>query len=102
MKEQIKKSFTYLERNLNIKNRLFSFPFTDHEIPLAFFEYLQNEANVLLSFGTAGLKKDTVPIHIQRIPAELEGFFSVRQIIKAEYFYYLAKALAGKNQILRR
>lgn len=102
MKEQIEKSFTYLERNLNIKNRLFSFPFTDHEIPLSFFNYLQNEANVAVSFGTAGLKNDTVPIHIQRIPAELEGFDSVRQIIKAEYFYYLAKALAGKNQILRK
>lgn len=102
MKQQIEKSFTYLENNLNIRNRLFSFPFTDHEIPLSFFNYLQKEVNVLVSFGTAGLKNDAVPIHIQRIPAELEGFCSARKIIKAEYFYYLAKALAGKNQILRR
>jgi len=102
MKQQVENSFTYLESKLNIKNRLFSFPFTDHEIPLSFFNYLQNDAKVAVSFGTAGLKNDTAPIHIQRIPAELEGFDSARQIIKAEYFYYLAKALAGKNQILRR
>jgi len=102
MKQQVEKSFTYLESNLNIRNRVFSFPFTDHKIPLSFFNYLQNEANVVVSFGTAGLKNDAVPIHIQRIPAELGGFDSVRQIIKAEYFYYLAKALAGKNQILRK
>lgn len=102
MKHQIEKSFTYLESNLHITNRVFSFPFTDHEIPLSFFNYLQKEAKVAVSFGTAGVKNDTVPIHIQRIPAELEGFDSVRQIIKAEYFYYLAKALAGKNQILRK
>jgi peptidoglycan/xylan/chitin deacetylase (PgdA/CDA1 family) len=102
MKQQVEKSFTYLESNLHITNRVFSFPFTDHEIPQSFFNYLQNEAKVAVSFGTAGLKNDSVPIHIQRIPSELEGFDSARQIIRAEYFYYLAKALAGKNQILRK
>ncbi len=102
MKQQVERSFTYLENNLNIKNRIFSFPFTDYEMPLSFFNYLQNEANMAVSFGTAGLKNDAVPSHIHRIPAELEGFTSARQIIKAEYFYYLAKVLAGKNQISRK
>jgi peptidoglycan/xylan/chitin deacetylase (PgdA/CDA1 family) len=102
MKQQVEKSFTYLESNLNIENRIFSFPFTDHEIPRSFFNYLQNKTNVVASFGTAGLKNDEVSNHIQRIPAELEGFDSARQIIRAEYFYYLAKVLAGKNQILRK
>jgi len=102
MKKQIEESFAFLESHLNTKTRVFSFPFTDYNIPLSFFNYLHHEAQVAVSFGTAGLKNDTFPSHIQRIPAELEGFGSLQQIVKAEYFYYLAKAFAGKNLINRK
>jgi peptidoglycan/xylan/chitin deacetylase (PgdA/CDA1 family) len=102
MKSQIVKSFQFLENNVAINERVFSFPFTDDEIPLSFFNFLQNEAKVTVSFGTAGVKNDVVRNHIQRIPAELEGFGTVGQIIRAEYFYYLGKELLRKNQILRK
>jgi len=102
MKQQIEMSFAFLENHLNIETRIFSFPFTDHTIPLSFFNFLKNEAQIAVSFGTAGLKHDSAPNHIQRIPLELEGFNSVQQIVKAEYFYYLAKAFVGKNLINRQ
>lgn len=102
MKQQIVESFSWLETHLKIEKRIFSFPFTDYNISLSFFEYLQNEANVLLSFGTAGLKHDAAPRHIQRIPAEMNGFNSLRQILKAEYLYYLAKKPVNKNLIIRK
>jgi len=102
MKQQIEEGFSWLETHLKIEKRIFSFPFTDHNISLSFFEYLQNEANVLLSFGTAGLKHDTASRHIQRIPAEMHGFNSLRQILKAEYLYYLAKKPVNKNLIVRK
>jgi peptidoglycan/xylan/chitin deacetylase (PgdA/CDA1 family) len=102
MKQQIEESFSWLETHLKIEKRIFSFPFTDHNISLSFFEYLQNEANVLLSFGTAGLKYDSASRHIQRIPAEMHGFTSLRQILKAEYLYYLAKKPVNKNLIVRK
>jgi peptidoglycan/xylan/chitin deacetylase (PgdA/CDA1 family) len=102
MKKQIEESFAWLETHLKIGKRIFSFPFTDHNIPIAFFEYLKNEAGVVVSFGTAGLKSDTASGNIQRIPVELEGFNSIHRVLKAEYFYYLAKMPFNKNLIIRK
>lgn len=102
MKKQIEDSFAWLETHLKIGKRIFSFPFTDRNIPIAFFEYLKNEAGVVVSFGTAGLKSDTASANIQRIPAELGGFNSIHQVLKAEYFYYLAKMPINKNLIIRK
>lgn len=101
MKQQIEQSFSWLENHLKIGKRIFSFPFTDHNIPLWFFEYLQKEANVVVSFGTAGLKTDMAYGNIQRIPVELEGFDSIKKILKAEYFYHLVKIPLNKNLIIR-
>ena len=86
---------------LNIQNKLFSFPFSDYKVPMSFFTYLTRNAEVDLSFGTAGLKNDPVETHIQRIPVEKDGFSSAEEIIRAEYFYYIGKALLGKNIIKR-
>jgi hypothetical protein len=55
---------------------------------------------MLLTFGCAGLKEDSVKNNLQRIAMEESG--SGEQIIKAEYLYYLFKSLFGKNTIKRR
>ncbi|NUO01588.1 MAG: polysaccharide deacetylase family protein [Saprospiraceae bacterium] len=81
--------------------RTFAFPFTDYGVSKAFFQNLYGQAPVLdLSFGCAGLKKDSFPRHIQRIPFET-GDLSAKEILNNEYLYFLLKALAGKNRIRR-
>ncbi len=102
MKDQINRSFEFLERELDVKVRIFSFPFHDIGVPLSFFYLLQNDAGVRASFGTSGIKSDNAPGHIHRIPMELKGFKGAESIIRSEYFYYLGKALAGKNLVQRR
>jgi peptidoglycan/xylan/chitin deacetylase (PgdA/CDA1 family) len=102
MKNQVENSFRFLETNLNLKHRIFSFPFHDIGIPRAFFDYLQNETNVKISFGTSGIKHDEAPAHIHRIPMEMPEISEAETIIRSEYFYYLGKSLFGKNLVKRR
>ena len=102
MEDQVERSFRFLETNLNIKHRVFSFPFHDIDIQHSFFHYLRNEANVEVSFGTSGIKHDQAFGHIHRIPMELSGFSGAETIIRSEYFYYLGKSLFGKNLVKRR
>lgn len=83
----------------------FSFPFTDTEVSLPFFQQISSV--VSLSFGTAGLKFDSTPRHIQRIPMELGRPIdninpSAAEILKGEYAYYTVKKLLFKNTINRK
>ena len=102
MKEQVDKSFSYLESETDINKRIFSFPFHDIGVPMSFFKILQEEAGVKASFGTSGLKYDDAPGHLHRIPMEVNQFHEAESIIRMEYFYYLVKMLLGKNTIARR
>ena len=101
MKTQLEDSFRFLETHLKTVRRVFSFPFSDLGVPSSFFDYLASECRVDISFGTSGIKRDNAPFHLQRIPMELQGFSSAEAIIRSEYFYYLGKALVGKNQVKR-
>ena len=102
MKVQVVRSFQFLEEEMGVRERIFSFPFHDIGIPLSFFDFLKNEAGVKASFGTSGIKLDNAPGHIHRIPMELKGFSGAEEIIRSEYFYYLGKAIARKNLVKRR
>ncbi len=89
----------YLILNFNIKERLFSFPYTDSGVTKSFFSRVDQD--VELSFGTASLKQDIIPTNFQRTPMEVSGFESAENIIKSEYLYYILKRLAGKHIINR-
>ncbi len=102
MKEQLENSFRFLETHLEIEYRTFSFPFNDIGVPALFFNYLTSECRVEVSFGTSGIKHDEAPRNLQRIPMEMDGFNSAEAIIRSEYFYYLGKALVGKNRVKRQ
>jgi hypothetical protein len=54
-----------------------------------------------LSFGISGMKNESVPFHLHRIPMET-GNDSAQQIITGEYLYYLAKSVFRKNNIRRK
>lgn len=100
---QYRESMEFVRRELNTPYGIFSFPFKDDGIPLAFFREMQKEGMPGLdaSFGTAGLKKDPLPFHHHRIQME-SGRASAARIIRGEYLYYMAKSPAGRNKIRRK
>lgn len=101
--EQIRQTVTSINEVVQRYNpgfRLFSFPFTDHNISKTLFDHLFTNNLVDLTFGCAGMKKDEFKRNIQRIPMET-GSFNSREIIGGEYLYYVLKAIFNKNTIKR-
>ena len=85
-----------------IKEKLFSFPFTDSGVKKSFFEMVFDPSRPLadLTFGGAGLKQDSIRRNIQRIPFEGTSL-NAKQILATEYLYYMIKSIFGKNTIRR-
>jgi len=82
--------------------RLFSFPFTDYGVKSSFFLKIFDPYQPVadITFGGAGLKKDFMKAHLQRIPFEGNSL-SAKQILATEYVYWLLKAIIGRNSISR-
>ncbi len=95
--ETTEKSLQYLKEN-HIGEEAFAFPFTDYGVKKDFFEQLYSRNPELISFGTAGIKTDSFPRNLQRIPMERTDAAS---IIKGEIAYYQFKERLGKNKIER-
>ncbi len=94
--EQIRQteiSLQWLRENLDQKCSIFAFPFSDFNVKSYFYKHFED---VDLIFGTAGLKDTVVKNHFQRIPMEFADY-SGKNIVKAEYLYYILKSLVGKN-----
>ncbi len=81
--------------------RTFAFPFTDYGVSAALFNKMYENMRVDCSFGVAGIKHENYNFHFQRIPME-KSLDSARQIIAAEYIYYILKSPLGKNHIKRK
>ena len=89
-----------LEKDFEVKQKLFAFPFTDHGVSKYFFEKIFERGKVDFSFGGAGIKNDVNPRQFQRMP--MEGCdASAEQILKSEYLYYLVRAPFFRNKINR-
>ena len=103
--EQIRQTKTSIEEITSqflLPYKSFAFPFTDYGISKDFFQAIfEKEKIVDISFGCAGLKKDTFPCHVQRIPFEMSDL-SAKEIVNTEYVYFLIKAFFGKNTIKRK
>ncbi|MCB9335593.1 MAG: polysaccharide deacetylase family protein [Flavobacteriales bacterium] len=95
---QTLESIDFIVQKFNLNYKVFSFPFTDDGISKDFFSKI--ESKVDLTFGTAGLKKDSIPFNLQRIPMEKNQ--TAKEIIKGQYFYYLLKRCFGQNEIKRK
>lgn len=89
-----------LQKEFQIKEKLFAFPFTDHGVSKNFFEQILDSGKIDFSFGGAGIKKDIHPHQFQRVPMEGWGA-TAEQIIKSEYLYYLLRAPLFRNTIRR-
>ena len=93
-------SIRFLTDNFNLKERLFSFPYTDFEVSKSFFDAIRNDVDI--TFGTANLKLDSVKSNLQRIPMEIKGSASAASIIKNEYLFFILKMFISKHVIIRK
>jgi peptidoglycan/xylan/chitin deacetylase (PgdA/CDA1 family) len=95
-------SVNWVKDTFNQAVHTFSFPFTDYGISSEFFKTVNAPQNKLtnLTFGTAGLKKEKIKTHLQRIPIE-DYKTDMQQILQHQYLYYLAKVPFFKNTIRR-
>jgi peptidoglycan/xylan/chitin deacetylase (PgdA/CDA1 family) len=99
---QTKESMDAVCGRFQLDYRVFSFPFTDFNVKKSFFERLFDPASPIadVTFGGAGMKKDSVGRNIQRIPFEGTGL-RAKQILGTEYLYYMMKSVMGRNTIKR-
>ena len=99
---QTAESIRAITEKFSIKDKLFSFPFTDHGVNKSFFDMVFDPWQPLadLTFGGAGLKQDSIRRNIQRIPFEGTSL-NAKQILGTEYLYYMIKSIFGKNMIRR-
>jgi len=99
---QTAESIHTITGKFGIKEKLFSFPFTDHGVKKSFFDMVFDPMQPLadLTFGGAGLKQDSIHRNIQRIPFEGTSL-DAKQILATEYLYYMIKSIFGKNTIRR-
>ena len=99
-KRQVIDSFALLEKQFKIKDKYFSFPFSDEGITIDFFDWMFNTQNCKLSFGTSGLKEDYSKYILHRI--SIDGDLEpAEKIIKTEYLYFMVKKMFNKNFIKR-
>ncbi len=84
----------------NLDYGLFAFPFSDHGLSTDVFNQIHNQNAIDFSFGTAGLKDDSIVNHFQRIPMEQDNY-SASQILSGEVHYYRLKKWFGVNKIRR-
>lgn len=99
---QTSESIAWVQENFREKWRLFAFPFTDHGVGREFFERVHDKHNPMadLTFGTAGLKRDITPRHLQRVPVEAYADSAERQI-RGKYLFCLLLKILGRDKIGR-
>ena len=100
--EQISESMDFVIQELNPPLKAFAFPYTDFNVPDTVFEKAIREKLWDLSFGTAGIKDESMPHHLQRIPMESQENALGKKIIRTEYVWYYLKSVFGKNKVSRQ
>ena len=96
--DQTLKSLKHITDTFGMSYRVFSFPFTDHEVSKNFFNSIKEKVD--FTFGCAGIKQDSVFSNLQRVPVE-EYNNTLNTVLKKELLYYLALKTIGKNKIVR-
>jgi len=99
LNEQInetKQSLDFITKTFKIPNPTFAFPFSDDGVSLIYFHTFKNT----VSFGTAGIKLDSVPTNIQRIAVERMPFAG--DYVQKRYLEYILQKIVSKNKISRK
>ena len=92
---QTRDSMRVISEKFNLPNNYFAFPFTADGVVKELFPAMYGELNIQKSFGTAGLQKNKINNHIERIPAEHKTY-DLESLVKNEYHYFQFKKLFGK------
>lgn len=92
-------TFNYLKDNQFLYES-FAFPFTDFGVEKAFFDELFKNKEMFCTFGSAGIKLDSISKNLQRIPMETGE--NAETILKKEIAYYQLKSIFNKNKIIRK
>lgn len=98
---QTVESQSVLNNFFELEKKYFAFPFTDFGVSSTYFDTILKKHNFNLTFGGAGIKKELIQGHLQRIGLEEEINRPARTIIHTAYCYYILKAFLGKNTIHR-
>jgi len=99
--EEIKESMAWVVQHLNPAIKAFAFPFTDVAVSDAVFEACHRAQIFDLSFGTAGLKKEQIAFHFQRLAMEDRIDIPAKKRLKEVYLGYRMKQLLGKHYARR-
>jgi hypothetical protein len=99
--EQTLLSQAYLNQHFQLPYQTFAFPFTDSGVSKAFFDKILGEEKFPLTFGGAGLKHELIKGQLQRFGMETQQLSTPKQLIHAEYCYYIIKSIFRKNTIYR-
>lgn len=95
---QTRDSIAYLQTELGVDYKVFSFPFADFGVNRSFFDQLKNELDI--SFGTSGIKRDVIQNNFQRISFEHAGK-DAKQYLAKEYIKYFLKTPLKKSVMKR-
>lgn len=99
--QQVAKSMKWVVDNFDPTIKAFSFPFTDDQIKKPVFERIKQDGLIDVTFGTAGLKYDSISFNMQRVPVESNQNWSIKKVVHFEYFYYFVRSLFHKNTVSR-
>ena len=100
--EQLKNTvqgYNYIKEN-GFHYESFAFPFTDFGVKKSFFDELFTNEDIICTFGSAGIKTDSVLKNFQRIPMETGE--SAETVLKKEIAYFRLKKYLNKNHIHRK
>lgn len=96
--ETTDKTFRYLKQHQFLYES-FAFPFTDFGVKKEFFDRLFKNKDIFCTFGSAGVKLDSVERNFQRIP--MENGEPAESILKKEIAYFRLKKILNKNKVVR-
>jgi len=97
---QTQQSITEISSRFKLGYKVFSFPFTDHDISARFFREINKDDSIDFTAGSAGIKRDCIDNNVHRIPMD-EYYLNAKDRIKIDYIYYLIKSVFNKNKITR-
>jgi peptidoglycan/xylan/chitin deacetylase (PgdA/CDA1 family) len=96
LEEQVRQtqaSLDWVQENLNVDYRIFSFPFTDEGVEAALLDRVSVDA----SFGTQKIKQEPWPRHHQRVCMEQAGAAG-KNILWAEHVAFQIKRWLGRHR----
>jgi hypothetical protein len=95
--QQVTRSMEWVSEKFKIKIKAFAFPYTDDGVTGSLLAHLAENKICDITFGTAGLKTDSVTGHLQRLPCETNQKLEV--LLGNEMAYHLIRKLFGKSTV---